>query len=120
MKTLVALVASLVSLLVGVALGWYLGYARPATKANREAIKQFAIMDADDSMAAAIAVRAIPLIQAGESEKAVKGLVRPIGMFYRFHKPRVSTEEQSNLLTRIEQLAVTNQVIATEIQRRIE
>ena len=117
MKTIVT---SLVSLLVGIALGWYVGYMRPNTKANREAMKHFAIIDADDSMAAAIAVRAIPLIQTGEGQKAVEELKRPIGMFYRFHKPRVSSEEQSNLLARIEQLATTNQVIATEIHRKIE
>src|SRR5204863_5670854 len=81
MKTIVI---SLVSLLLGIALGWYVGYARPNAKANREAIKQFAIMDADDSMAAAVAVRAISLIQSGESQKAVEGLVRPVGRFYRY------------------------------------
>jgi hypothetical protein len=114
------IVSSLSCLLVGIALGWYAGYSRPVAKANREAMKQFVVMDADDSMAAAIAVRAIPLIQAGENQKAVEGLVRPIGMFYRYRKTRVSTEAHSNLLARIEQLAASNQAVATEINRKIE
>ena len=117
MKTIAT---SLVSLLVGIALGWYVGYVRPNGKANREAMKQFAIMDADDSMAAAVAVRAISLIQSGESQKAVEGLVRPVGMFYRYRKTRASTEAHSNLLARIEQLATTNQIVATELHRKIE
>ena len=117
MKTIVI---SLFSLLVGLALGWYLGYVQPNSKANREAMKQFAASDADDSMAAVVAYRTFTLYDAGETQKAMQSLAWPIGVYYRYNRTRPLTDERSNLLFKIEQLASTNQVVATEIHRKIE
>ena len=117
MKTIVI---SLFSLLVGFALGWYFGYVQPIAKANREAMRQLALSDADDSMAAAVAYRTFMLYDAGETQKAMQSLAWPIGVYYRFNKTRPFTEERSNFLFKIEQLASTNQVVATEIKRKIE
>jgi len=114
MKTIII---SLSSLLVGLALGWYLGYVQPNAKANREAMKQFATMDADDTMAAAVAYRTFIFYDAGETQKAMQALAWPIGAYYRYNKKQPLTEERSNFLAKIEQLASTNQVVATEIHR---
>jgi len=114
------IVTSLVSLLVGIALGWYFGYVQPNTKANREAMKQFAIIDADDSMAAAVAYRTFILYDAGETQKAMQSLAWPIGFYYRYNKTRPLTQERSNFLAKIEKLASTNQVVATEINRKVK
>ena len=112
------IVISLFSLLVGLALGWYLGYVQPNTKANREAMRQFAISDADDTMAATVAYRTFMLYDAGETQKAMQSLAWPVGVYYRYNKMQPLTEERSNFLAKIEQLASTNQVVATEIHRQ--
>jgi len=114
MKTIVI---SLASLLVGLALGWYLGYVQPNAKANREAMRQFAISDADDTMAATVAYRTFMLYDAGETQKAMQSLAWPIGVYYRYNKMQPLTEDRSNFLAKIEQLASTNQIVATEIHR---
>ena len=82
--------------------------------------KQFEMIEYDDSTAAAWALRAIPLIEAGENQKAIQDLARPIGMYYRHYKPRAATEERSNLLVRIEEAARRNPIIAQEIARKTE
>ena len=103
--------------MVGVGVGWYFGYTRPIAKANRDAHKQMLAMDADDSMAAAVAYRTFMLYDAGETQKAMQALAWPIGLYYRYNKMQPLTEDRSNFLAEIEKLASTNQVVATEIHR---
>ena len=115
MKTIIGLV---IGLLIGSVFGWYLGYTRPIAKANREARQALHNTEVDDCMAAIIAVRTIPLVEAGETNKAIQWLVKPIGSYYRVYATRAGTnEERLRLRTMIEQLASTNQMVNTEIHR---
>ncbi len=111
------IIIALFSLLVGVGIGWHFGYTRPNAKADREAMKEFTAMDADDTKAAVVAYRTFMLYDAGETQKAMQALASPIGLYYRYNKMQPLTEERSNFLAKIEQLASTNQVVATEIHR---
>ncbi len=117
MKTIVTAVLALV---IGFGLGWTVGYVNPKARANREAMKQFAKSDADDSMAAAVAYRAIMRLSSGDTQGAMKSLAWPIGLYYRANRGQPETQERSNFLAQIERLASTNQVLAAEINRKVE
>ena len=111
----------LVSLLVGVGVGWYFGYTRPIAKANRDAHQEMLATESDDWEAALFAVKAIPLIESGDSQKAVGWLVKPIGSYYRVYSPHPGTnEERLKLLTMIQQLASTNSAVDAELHRKVE
>jgi hypothetical protein len=118
MKSIIIL---LVGLLVGVGVGWYVGYTRPIAKANRDAHQELLAMTADDTMAAIIAMRAIPLVESGDTQKAVQWLSKPIGTYYRVYGLHAGTnDERLTLRAKIEQLASTNSVVDAEIHRKIE
>jgi hypothetical protein len=118
MKSIVIL---LVGLLVGGGVGWYFGYTRPIAKANRDAHQEMLATEADDCMAAVFAVRAIPMIESGDTQKAVAWLAKPIGSYYRAYAlPAGTNDERLTLRAKIEQLANTNSVVDTEIHRKIE
>lgn len=118
MKIIITL---LVGLLVGAGVGWYFGYTRPIAKANRDARKELLAMEADDCMAAIIALRTIPFVESGDTKTAVSWLVKPIGSYYRVYALNAGTnEERLKLRTMIEQLASTNAAVDAEIHRKVE
>src|SRR5450759_314590 len=118
MKIIIALT---VGLLIGAGVGWYAGYTRPLTKSNRDARRYLTTMEVDDSTAAIFAVRAIPIVESGDTQKAVQWLAKPIGSYYRVYETKAGTNaERLSLRAKIEQLASTNSVVAAEIHRKIE
>src|SRR4051794_16201468 len=76
--TMKTLAASSLSLLVGASLGWYIGYTRPIAEGNRLAKAELQSMNKDIGMGASVAMGAIPLIDRGDYDTAVKRLARPI------------------------------------------
>ena len=115
------IIISLISLLVGVGIGWYFGYTRPIAKANRDARQEMLATESDDWEAALFAVKAIPLIESGDTQKAVRWLVSPIGSYYRVYGPLAGTnEDRLKMLTMIKQLASTNSAVDAEIHRKVE
>jgi hypothetical protein len=112
------IVISLFSLLVGVGIGWYFGHAKVSRVAYQEI---FALKDAvssDDRFAAVIAMDAIPLVEAGDTQKAVKVLAYPIGEYYRFHALQAGTnQDRLRMRVQIEQMASTNQIVYAEIHK---
>jgi uncharacterized protein YxeA len=119
------IIISLVSLLVGVGIGWYFGYTRPIAKVSRDAHREMPALQAavrsDDTFAAVIALNAIPLIEAGDTQKAVKVLAYPIGNYYRFYALHAGTnQEWLQMRARIEQIASTNQVVDAEIHKKVD
>ena len=118
MKLIIAVLGGLVA---GIAFGWYVGYTRPVAKANRDARHYFTTMEMDDSTAAVFAVRAIPLLESGDTQKAIAYLAKPIGSYYRVYANKAGTNEERLLLrSKIERLASSNSAVAVEIQRKIE
>ncbi len=117
MNTFLGLIAGI---LIGSCAGWYAGYTRPAAQVNRNEVQFFETMEWDDSKAAHFAVKAIPVVQSGDTEKAVQLLALPIGGWYRVYAGRAGTNhERLTLRDKIERLASTNPVVAAEIQRKL-
>jgi len=110
-----------VGVVIGMAIGWYVGHTRPMNAANRDARRYLTTMEVDDSTAAIFALRAIPLVESGNTKKAVALLAKPIGMYYRVYASRVGTnEDRLTLCAKIERLATTNAAVAAEIKKKIE
>jgi len=109
-----------VGVAIGVAIGWYVGHTRPMNAANRDARRYLTTMEVDDSTAAIFALRAIPIVESGDTKKAVTWLAKPIGSYYRVYASRAGTnEDRLTLCAKIEQLATTNAAVAAEIQKRL-
>jgi hypothetical protein len=115
------LVSSTVGLIVGIAIGWYIGHTRPMNVANRDARRYLTTMEVDDSTAARFALGAIPAVEAGDTMKAVAMLAKPIGSYYRVYASKAGTNEERLVLrTKIEKLASTNSTVAAEIRKANE
>ena len=101
--------------------GWYAGHKRPAAQASRDVEQLFTTMEWDDSKAANFAVKAIPVVESGDTQKAVHLLALPIGGWYRVYASKAGTnEERLTLRARIELLASTNSIVDAEIHKKIE
>jgi len=113
-----ALIASGVSLLVGLLLGGYIGYRYYDRHITNEAVEQMlGGVESSESLEAARGIRAIELIQSGDSQQAIQMFSIPIADFYSWHVNLTHNNEQTkDLLTRIEQLARTNQIVAAQIK----
>ena len=112
------IVASLVCLLVGSGIGYYFGYTRPTAKTDRDVLQELQKQEGDDCNAAIFALTAIPLIESGETQKAVLCLSFPLEHYYvQYHNHTDTNELRLKICARIEQLASTNQVVADAIHR---
>ncbi len=121
MKTLIA---SFVSLLLGLAIGWYFEH-RQVDDEMTDAVKHVQIHNRQE---AAIDLRAIELIQSGDTQQVVQLLSIPIASFYAWnmnlmHNDKATVpwndEVTRGLLAQIEQFAQTNRVVAAQIQTNI-
>jgi hypothetical protein len=118
MKIITGLIAGL---LIGSVAGWYAGYSRPAAKENRDVRQFFTTMEWDDSKAANFALKAIPVVESGDKQKAIHLLALPIGGWYRVYADKAGTnEERLRLRAKIEQLASSNSIVDAEIRRKLE
>jgi hypothetical protein len=115
MKTFVA---SVIFLLVGLAIGCYVGYRYCDRHATNEAVQQMVDgMESQDGADAMMAVNCIRLIESGETQKAVQMLSFPIATYYSAYALHPSTnEERLKIRAQIEQLASTNQLIAARLK----
>jgi hypothetical protein len=110
-------VISLVSLLIGICVGWYAGYTRPFHEGLRYLRMQDDAYESGHAMAASLAMDAIQSIDAGESQKAVQFLSLPIESYYSTYSMFAGTNaERLKVTACIEQLAQTNQIVATRIK----
>jgi len=112
--------ALVVGLLIGSCVGWYAGHTRSARKEDRDEQQLFTSMEWDDSKAASFAVKAIPVVESGDTQKAVRLLALPIGEWYRVYATKPATDERLRLRSKIERLASSNSMVASEIHRKIE
>jgi hypothetical protein len=118
MKTLIA---SFVALLLGLVAGWYFERLHAERKMTDVVEQMQQPIESGDREHAARAIRAIQMIESGESSNAVRVLSRPIVDFYQFHAGLTHNDERTKaVLALIEQLASTNTLIADEIHARIQ
>ena len=119
-----ALIASLVSLLLGIAIGWYFEH-RQAEREMTDAVKHVQILNRQE---AAIDLKAIESIQSGDKQRLVQFLYMRVANFYSWNMDLIQTEIATNdlndnvtkdLLIQIEQFARTNQVVAAQIKWNI-
>jgi uncharacterized protein YneF (UPF0154 family) len=115
MKTFLA---SSICLLVGLAIGCFVGYRYYERHITNEAVKQMLDgMESADGYHAAEAVRVIELIDSGDHSNAVRILSTPIANYYQWYAVHADTDRERKLRAFIEQLASTNQVVADAIHR---
>ena len=134
------LLLALLSLVIGVYVGWYFGYTRPVTKGYRELKdalhltdmpdKQMAEagaqirdhmpeflerMKREDDMTAALALGTVKRLEQGNTEGAKKLLLPFIGGYYRRYHAKGGDRDT---LARIEEAAQQYPDIAAEIARK--
>ena len=128
-------------LLVGIGLGWFFGYTRPAAKNQRDLLRQyqyvkdnfhmtdaemadfgehqqeyFAAIKRQDEMAAVIALAALVKLDQGDIEKAKWRLQTEISTYYRGH----NRDGDTNVLRHITTYAATNAALSNAIYRKLE
>lgn len=111
---------SLISLLIGVGIGWYFGYKN----SNEQAAKEVgSVLEAEESGAAVGAVFAaetVRCIDAGDTQKAVQFLSLPIAHYWVAYAVRAGTNSQRlKVRSQIEQSAYTNQIVAGQIKKEM-
>ena len=110
-------VAFTCGLVVGLAIGWFTGYIHPRNAATRRAMRFVDRAEPEFHGEAVYAIKAVQLIEAGDSNSAVKVLAGPIASYYRFYASQPGTNEH-RLRARavIDEMARTNSTIADRIQ----
>ncbi len=136
------IVPLLVSLILGIAIGWYFGYTRPTAKNQRELLAQyqyvrdnFHMTDAEmakagpkipqyfedmkrqDEMAAVFSLRAFRILEAGEIDRAKTNLLWAVGSYYRVYHGKGG---DTNFMAKIEEAAQKYPAVAAEISRKTE
>jgi hypothetical protein len=111
-----AFLASAVSLILGLGLGWHFEHHR-AEREKTEIVQQMVEGgESADRLLAVMAARAIQMVESGQSQQAVQMLASPIAHYYTLYTG-VGTKEERRAETRalIEQLSKTNRVVAARI-----
>jgi hypothetical protein len=104
------------SLLVGLAIGFDVGYRYYERHITNQAIRQMIeYMESADGAHAAEAGHVIGLIESGDKSNAVRILSRPIANYYQWYALHADTDRERKLRAFIEQLASTNRVVADAI-----
>jgi hypothetical protein len=113
MKTIII---SLVALLVGVGIGWYVGCTASDAQTEKEVGSVLEAEENDAAMAAALAADTVRFIDAGNTQKAVQCLSTPIAHYWTEYAIYAGTNsERLKIRSDIEQWASTNQIVAARI-----
>lgn len=132
----------LISLSIGIGVGWYFGYTRPASEHQREILKQyqwvrdnlhmtdaemaeagakmpefFEDMKRQDEQAAVFALGAFKILEKGDTECAKTHLLKAVGSYYRVYHDKGG---DTNFMAKIEESAQKYPAVAAEISRKIE
>ncbi len=134
MKRYLPQMACALCLLLGVSVGWYFGYTRPAIQMHRvdeeiemesgmshedvvKAVPEaFAALKREDESTALVSLKAIGMLDRGDVGRAKKYLAYWVGTYYRVYHDKSG---DTNLLKEIEGAASTNTVLAREISRKV-
>jgi len=105
-------------LLVGCALGWFVGYVHPSSKAARHAVQYMNRVEPDFVASAIYGLASIPLILSGDTNAAIERLSHPIASYYRLYALDPGTNDYRLRMRRvIDEMARTNPIVANSIQR---
>jgi hypothetical protein len=113
-------IPSLICLLVGLSAGFFVGYRYYERHITSEATQQMIQgMESSQRLAAARGVRAIELIQSGQTQQAIRMFSVPVADFYSWYAPLAHNDEETKkLLVWIEQAASTNAAVASAIHSK--
>lgn len=114
MKTILA---SSSCLLLGLVGGFFVGYhyyeRHITSKASQQMVQ---LMDSDSRLEAARGVRAIELIQSGDTQQAIQMFCIPVADFYAGYARLPHNDDKTKkLLSWVEQIASTNAIVAGAI-----
>jgi hypothetical protein len=111
------IIISLMSLLAGTGIGFYVGYRYCDRHTTNEAIQRMVEAgESSDALIAAMSTRTIGLIDSGQDQEAVQMLSYPIAHYYYIYASSTFTNEQRlKLRAMIDRLASTNQIVAAQI-----
>ena len=114
MKTLFI---SVVCLLVGLWMGFYIGYRYWDKHSTNEAMQAMVeSLESHNALMASMSARTISLIDSGQDQQAVQMLSFPIASYYYLYASSEFTNAQRlKLRTMIDTLASTNQIVAAQI-----
>ena len=114
-------VASVIFLLVGLAVGFFIGYRDYQKHIASEAVQQLVeSAESSDALMAAMSARTISLIDSGQDQQAVQMLSFPIAHYYYIYASSTFTNEQRlKLRALIDGLASTNRIVAAQIAKEM-
>ena len=114
-------VISVISVLVGLAIGWHFGYRYCDRYYTNEAMRQMVEQtESSDALMASMSSRTISLIDSGQDKEAVQMLSFPIASYYYVYASSTFTNEQRlKLRALIDGLASTNQIVAAQIAKEM-
>jgi hypothetical protein len=113
MKTIII---SFIALLIGVGIGWYVGYTMPNAQTEKEVGSILEAQESGDAMAAVFAADTVRFIDSGDTQKALQCLSIPIADYWTEYAIDAGTNsERLKVRSYIEQWASTNQIVAAEI-----
>ena|ERR1017187_3260619 len=113
-------IISLISLLAGVGVGWYIGHGHAKHETTEVVEQMMQTIESSDALAAATSIRAIGSIQSGDMQRAVQLLSRPIANYYYIYTNDGTNDKRSTKLRAlIEQLISTNKIAADEITNQM-
>jgi hypothetical protein len=111
------IVASLACLFVGFGAGWHFAYNAAADREVRHELDE---QEMSSGAAATFAVEAVKCIDSGDTQKAVQFLSLPIADYCIVYKyPPTTNESLIKLRARIDQLALTNHIVAAQIKKEM-
>lgn len=114
-------VVSVISVLVGLAIGWHFGYRYCERSYTNEAIRQMLEQtESSDALMASMGARTISLIDSGQDQSAIQMLSFPVASYYYIYASSTFTNEQRlRLRALIDGLATTNPIVAAQIAKEM-
>lgn len=106
------IIESVVSLVVGLALGWYVGHQRTMYKVSEAVSQSVKLSESNDAVEALRSIKVIGLIETGQEQEAVKLLSQPLAHYYAVYEVQPGiTNQRSQLRSAIESMASSNVVV---------
>jgi len=108
---------SIIFLLIGLAVGSYIGYRYCDRHTSNVAMQAMVeSLESHDALMASVSAQTIRLIDSGQDQQAVQMLSLPIASYYYVYASSTFTNEQRlKLRVMIDTLASTNRTVAAQI-----